>query len=342
MKRNAAVPIRGRLDRRLRALRLYSGLVLFAFVCLHFFNHMLALVSLDAAEAFRPWFLLIWRNPVGTILLYAALLTHIGLALFALYRRRTLVMPPREACQVVLGLLIPVLIVEHVIGTRLNNALTGVPDTYRYVLNSLWVLAPMAGARQVFAIFAVWIHACLGLYFWQRQKPWFERAGGPLLVGAALVPVLTALAFVVAGRAVAEIGFVPDPADHQRMAAASAIRERVGFAIYASYAAALLAVLLLRFARAFGERRLLDESERRRGAGAMQSVGHWGLAGHRPRQYITPDHDTINPRAAHLLKYRVESRLIRVDVVKGGNSHHSLQLKAPILTTRANNAAPYV
>ena len=54
-------------------------------------------------------------------MLYGAVAVHLALALLALYRRRTLVMPPREALQVVLGLPIPVLIAEHVVGTRVYD-----------------------------------------------------------------------------------------------------------------------------------------------------------------------------------------------------------------------------
>lgn len=254
MSRIASVPIRGRLDRRLRSLRLYSGLVLFAFVTLHFSNHMLALVSLDAAEAARPVFLAIWRNPLGSLLLYGALLVHIGLALFALYRRRTLVMPAREALQVILGLLIPLLIAEHVIGTRLNFTLTGIPDTYRNVVNSLWVASPMAGVRQIFAVFAVWIHACLGLYFWQREKAWFQNWAGLLLVVAALVPVLTTLAFVGAGRLVAETGFSLDQDEMARLTAAASAKATASLVIYGTYGFALAVVLVLRIIRSLRER----------------------------------------------------------------------------------------
>ena len=54
---------------------------------------------------------------------------HFVLVLVALYRRRTLVMPPREAAQVLLGLLIPLLVAEHVVGTRLLHEMYDVRDT---------------------------------------------------------------------------------------------------------------------------------------------------------------------------------------------------------------------
>jgi adenylate cyclase len=46
-----------------RRVRLASGLVLFAYVTTHLANHALGLVSLDAMEAGRVYFLALWRAP---------------------------------------------------------------------------------------------------------------------------------------------------------------------------------------------------------------------------------------------------------------------------------------
>jgi adenylate cyclase len=67
-----------------RRLRLGTGLVLFTYVTTHLLNHALGLVSLAAMDAARPWFLALWRNPAGTLLLYGSLLTHLALALWSL------------------------------------------------------------------------------------------------------------------------------------------------------------------------------------------------------------------------------------------------------------------
>src|SRR5919198_4366581 len=101
-----------------RRLRLLTGLVLFAYVTTHLVNHALGLVSLDAADAGRVWFIAFWRSAIGTVLLYGSLLVHIALALRALYERRTLRMPWRDAAQLALGLAIPPLLIAHVFGTR--------------------------------------------------------------------------------------------------------------------------------------------------------------------------------------------------------------------------------
>ncbi len=244
----------------LRSARLGSGLVLMSFVILHFVNHMLALVSLEAAEAGRLWFLMIWRNPPGTVLFYGAVLAHVILVLVALYRRRTLVMPAREAAQILLGLLIPLLIAEHVIGTRVYSALSGIDDTYEYVASALWIWSPHIGVRQVFAVFVIWLHGCLGVYFWLRHRPWFSQAGVPLVIVAALVPVLAVLGFVNAGRTVQYILYTgSDGINRSVIAHAAELRDRISAITFATYGSAVALVLLLRLLRAYRERHTIIE-----------------------------------------------------------------------------------
>ena len=70
------------------------------------------------------------------------------LGLWALYRRRTLLMPAWEATQLVLGLAIPPLLLPHVVGTRVADALLDTTASYARVLLILWVADPVAGVRQ--------------------------------------------------------------------------------------------------------------------------------------------------------------------------------------------------
>ena len=119
-------------------LRLASGLVLMLFVASHLANHALGIHSLAAMQAGRAAFVAVWRSLPGTLLLYAALLGHIGLAVYKLWRRRSLRMPAWEVAQITLGLLIPFWLVAHVVGTRGAHQWQGVDDDYVYVLNRLW------------------------------------------------------------------------------------------------------------------------------------------------------------------------------------------------------------
>ena len=187
-------------ERSLRTARLASGLVMMAFVFMHLGNLSLSLISLETAEAGRLWFLAIWRSLPGTVVLYAALLTHVALVLRSLYRRRSLVMPLREAAQVLAGLAIPLLVAQHVIGTRVFHELTEVPDTYEFVVRALWITSPGVGLTQAIALVVVWAHGCLGLHFWLRYRAWYPTAAPWLLIAAVLVPVVSLLAFAHAGQ----------------------------------------------------------------------------------------------------------------------------------------------
>ncbi|HEX2553398.1 MAG TPA: adenylate/guanylate cyclase domain-containing protein [Microvirga sp.] len=196
---------------RLREVRLVSGLVLAAFLLTHFANHALGLVSLEAMEAGRGWFNRVWRNPAGTVLLYGAALTHFVLALAAIYRRRTLRMPAREAAQLAFGIALPFLLIPHVAGTRIEYALTGQDTGYPEMVHGLWIAAPENGLRQTVALVLAWLHGCLGLYFWLRPKPWFGRWSLVLYTAALLVPLLALLGFAEAGEEMARLGSPPEP-----------------------------------------------------------------------------------------------------------------------------------
>jgi len=184
-------------------LRLATGLVLFVFLLTHFANHALGIISLEAMEHGRRPFLALWRNPIGTVVLYAALAIHLGLSLWSLYRRRSLRMPAWEAAQLVVGLLIPPLLAIHVIGTRLAHALYGTEDTYTYELLVIWVFQPVSGLQQTAVLVVAWLHGCIGLHFWLRLKSWYAQWLPFAYAGALLVPVVGLLGFVAGGREVA-------------------------------------------------------------------------------------------------------------------------------------------
>jgi adenylate cyclase len=254
------IPATGKREDWLRTLRLTSGLVLMAFVTLHLINHALALISIDTAEAARPAFMALWRNPVGTAILILSLLAHVWLTLLALYRRRSLIMPLKEAAQLVLGLATPVLIAEHIIGTQVYSTLSGEPANYAFVASSLWVQMPLTGLKQVVAVLTIWGHGCIGIYFWLRFRPWFAAAAPFLLIFATLLPVLSLLGFVNAGRAVEAMpALAAAPVSPELLDLVMRTKVQAVNTVYAVYGAVLGALLLLRAVRKQRERRNLVE-----------------------------------------------------------------------------------
>jgi adenylate cyclase len=258
----ASVPGRNQArERQYRTARLASGLVLMVFVIMHIANLALNLISIDAADAGLKWLTEPWRSLPGTTLLYGAAAVHVVLVLRTLYLKRTLKMPAKEAAQIVLGLLIPLLIAEHVIGTRVYGTMTGVDIDYEFVTRALWVDSPSTGVKQVFALLVIWAHGCLGLHFWLRYRDWYPKAAPWLLIGAVLVPVLGLLGFAEAGKTVLAMARPGPPAGvaPERIAAALATKDVFLRLAYAVAIASVAATLLLRVLRHASARRNLVE-----------------------------------------------------------------------------------
>jgi len=189
----------------LRSIRLITGLVLFIYVATHLLNHALGLISLDAMETGRVWFLAAWRNFLGSMLLYGALVTHLSLAFHALYQRQHLRMPLSEALQLVFGLTIPMMLITHVVGTRVAHELLAVTDSYTAVVLGLWNGDPWSGARQVFMLIIAWLHGCIGFNFWLRMRPWYAKTRGYFCAGAFLLALLALLGFAETGKEITEL-----------------------------------------------------------------------------------------------------------------------------------------
>ena len=178
-------------------LRLATGLVLFTFAATHLTNHALGLVSLDAMEAGRRVFLTLWRSPPAEILLVVSLLLHAGLGLAQLWQRRSLRMSVSEVVQLVTGLMIPLWLTIHVLGTGVLNRVAGVRDTYAFELDLIW---PGGMRLMTTLLVLVWLHGCVGIHRWLRLKPWYAGLRAPALALALLLPVLSLLGVVAGGR----------------------------------------------------------------------------------------------------------------------------------------------
>jgi adenylate cyclase len=186
-------------SRRFQQLRTISGVVLFVYVLTHMLNHSLGLASLQAMDQWR-W-ILSWQFPGGWIVLLIAAVVHSFHALWSLYERRVLRMPAWQFMQLLLGLSIPFLLVDHALATRAVAELYGVNPNYALVQLTYWRLAPHLGVLQSVVMIVSWVHGCMGLHFWLRLRPWYRAVAPGLFTIAVLVPTLALLGFVVSGRA---------------------------------------------------------------------------------------------------------------------------------------------
>lgn len=180
-------------------IRLVSGLILTAFLLCHLLNHAFGLISIAAMNEAHRYLLEIWRTPPGTMLLIAATIGHIAVAAIAIMKKRTLRMPAWEWAQIISGFAIPLLLVTHIIGTRIGEEFYAIKPDYRSVLSILWVISPKDGIMQTLALLVAWTHACVGLHFWLRTKPFHGRWRRLLILGAITVPTLSISGYIAAG-----------------------------------------------------------------------------------------------------------------------------------------------
>ena len=235
---------------------------MFAYVTTHLVNHSLGLISVRVMDLALEYIYEYWASPLGGAILYGAFAIHYSLALWALWLRRSLKMPFAEATQLVLGFSIPFMLTDHVLQTRVADKFFDANyGYYSTLLYAYFVANPPRGVVQLVVLLVAWIHAMIGLRFWLRLKPWYERWQPILYAFALLLPTFAILGVFEGGRQIMILA--EDPAwvarlveEHPRPAGAdAAFLERMVVGLRFGFLAALLAVLAARIARSRWERR---------------------------------------------------------------------------------------
>jgi adenylate cyclase len=245
----------------IRQARLASGLVMLTYVITHFLNHSLGLVSVRVMDETLRVIYHFWTSPLPSLALYGAFSVHYSLALWALWQRRSLRMPPAEAAQLVLGFCIPFLLAEHVIQTRVGDTFFAADYGYYASVLLTFVMNPRRGILQLTVLLVAWCHAAIGLRFWLRLRPWYPRWQWAFFAVTLLLPTLAILGY---GEAIREVAAAAqDPAwiaqnqlDHPRANPVDlALLDRLVAGARAGFAGALVVVLLARGVRRFVQRR---------------------------------------------------------------------------------------
>src|SRR5437899_7042109 len=122
-------------------------------------NRAGCLMSSEAMDDVLWYLFRIWTNRPAQGLLYGSFLVHYGLALSALWQRRTLRLRAAELAQLILGFAIPLLLVRHVVGTRISDSFfhTDV-GYYAHLLWVFFVRAPRLGYLQMLVLVVAWTH----------------------------------------------------------------------------------------------------------------------------------------------------------------------------------------
>jgi len=177
--------------------RLWSGLILLVYVSMHFINHALGLVSIQAMQGMLNYVSFVWSSIPGTIALYGAFSVHIALGLWSIINIRSFRMPLWRWAQILLGLSIPYWLISHILITRGSELLTGVQVLYLQELAFLW---PVAAIRQNALLLIVWLHGMLGVHYWLRPKNWYKEVHVLFLAFAIIVPIVAISGWITAAQ----------------------------------------------------------------------------------------------------------------------------------------------
>jgi adenylate cyclase len=193
-------------------------------------------------------------------------------------------MPLREALQVIFGLSIPFLIIGHAVNIRVSHMLYGIDVGYYSVIRRLWINNPVSGAWQSLALVVIWIHGCIGLYFWLRYRDWYPKIAGLFMTVAVMLPLLALLGFSDAGRWLEEIdrkyALPPGLSDYaiqrDELPLQREMETRIRFitsTTEALFAGAVMLVFVLRGVRSFRQRLTAIEIHYEQGAQARIPAG---------------------------------------------------------------------
>ncbi|HSP49166.1 MAG TPA: adenylate/guanylate cyclase domain-containing protein [Pseudolabrys sp.] len=194
-----------------RQVRIACGLVMFSYIFSHFFNHVLGNISYATMEWWLRYHIWWWRISIVNFTLYAAAATHFSLGLWALYQRRHFRYAGAEITQLLLGLSIPLWLASHFGVVRIAGLMFDAdPVNYASPLFAYWSVRPYMIFVQFALLTVAWTHACIGLYFWLRMKPFFKWAAPILLAVAILLPPLAMIGAHHGAREVIQLAKQPD------------------------------------------------------------------------------------------------------------------------------------
>jgi len=158
-----------------RKVRIFSGIILFAYVIMHLLNHSVNLFSIDAADAIRiNYFRPIWQNPVGLFLLYGSLFAHLILGFASILNRKSFKMKGKDWIQIVFPVLALLFLAQHIAISFIITKIFGGEETYSLFFAAMNTEKPsdlIMGAIffSLMTIF-IWGHGVIGLDAYLKQQ----------------------------------------------------------------------------------------------------------------------------------------------------------------------------
>ena len=159
----------------IRKIRIFSGVILFAYVLMHLSNHSLNIFSIDLADNIRErYFAVIWQHPFGLVLLYLSLFAHLILGFLSVLTRKSFKMSVKDWVQIIFPILALLFLAQHIAASFIITKIFGGSETY-----SLLFAAIGSGEKSAMIMDAVfyslmiifiWTHGVIGLDAYLKQQ----------------------------------------------------------------------------------------------------------------------------------------------------------------------------
>jgi adenylate cyclase len=167
-------------------IRLWAALVMAFFTIANMGFYACGLISPDAMEAYYDALPVVWfLYP----LYFIAILIHIGLGLWKVYRRQTFRMPLWEAAQILFGLSLPFVLLPHLL---VSAGLGLVFGSHLNYVDRVLLTFPAVAWRYVAVALIIAIHAHIGAHVVLRMRPWYPKVRWPMVVLLVLIPLSAA------------------------------------------------------------------------------------------------------------------------------------------------------
>lgn len=183
-----------------RKLRILSGSILFLYAITHLLNHSINIISIDAADFVRENFYhILWKNPIGTILLYGSFLAHIPLGFYSIATKKSFKISAREWFQIILPVLALLVLLQHVAGGFIATRIFSTDFSYSALFSALLVDPSEAAMSTIFftlLVIFIWAHGVIGINMLLRYNMKnYKKYVRFLFAGYYAVPVLAIFGF---------------------------------------------------------------------------------------------------------------------------------------------------
>lgn len=168
---------------------------------MHLINLAFGLRSVAALDSASQYLMRPWSTGVGSLTLLTAVVIHIGMGLTSIAQRRSVAMSRTDWVQMVLGILITPLLLNHVMVVGVLRQIT--PDfqpDFDFLLVLYWKYSPVSALQQILVLVILWVHGAIGFYQWMVLKRVWVRIGPILTPALFLIPILALLGFVEGGK----------------------------------------------------------------------------------------------------------------------------------------------